>query len=273
MKTHETVADVLTDFRALLGSERWLAREALHCDTLKILSRIEAAMSQGEPVAFVRPSDLRNLHESKKLGISMASILARFESEAGWDAALYTRPAQPAAGPVESTYPKPPASLYPGCSGDPVSCPENEGYGCCGQNTPPDGFDVEAIYSAYKTWPNDIRQKLSLDDLRRMNGWTPPNPTAPPAPVVPDGYSLVPSKMHVSPEQWNAAQFAFGGPGSNEGEPFYDCTLWVGKIENDDGSKTNGLHVSCNECPEEGSITLSEFTTPSPTTKKDDDNG
>ena len=29
------------------------------------------------------------------------------------------------------------------------------------------------IYEAYKTWPADIRAKLSLHDLRRMNGWTP----------------------------------------------------------------------------------------------------
>lgn len=86
----------------------------------------------------------------------------------------------------------------------------------------------------------------------------------PPA-SVPDGYAVVPAKMYVSPEQWDAAQFAFGGPGSNAGEPFYACTLWIGEIENDDGSKTHGLHVSCDECPEEGSITLSEFASP-PTT-------
>lgn len=70
---------------------------------------------------------------------------------------------------------------------------------------------------------------------------------------------MVPKHIHVSPDRWEAAQFAFGGPGSNADEPFYDCTLWVGEIENDDGSKTHGLHVSCDECPEEGSITLSEF--------------
>lgn len=78
--------------------------------------------------------------------------------------------------------------------------------------------------------------------------------------AVTDGYALVPTRMYVSPEQWDAAQFAFGGPGSNSEEPFYDCTLWVGEIESDDGSKTYGLHVSCDECPEEGSITLSEFS-------------
>ena len=89
-----------------------------------------------------------------------------------------------------------------------------------------------------------------------------------PAGAVPEGYALVPAKMYVSPEQWDAAQFAFGGPGTDEGEGFYDCTLWVGEIENDDGSKTHGLHVSCDECPEEGSITLSSLPAacdPSPT--------
>lgn len=27
------------------------------------------------------------------------------------------------------------------------------------------------IYDAYKSWPEDIRKKLSLHDLRRMSGW------------------------------------------------------------------------------------------------------
>lgn len=29
------------------------------------------------------------------------------------------------------------------------------------------------VYEAYKTWPEDIRKKLSLHDLRRMSGWAP----------------------------------------------------------------------------------------------------
>jgi len=29
------------------------------------------------------------------------------------------------------------------------------------------------IYEAYKSWPADIRKKLSLQDLRRMSGWAP----------------------------------------------------------------------------------------------------
>lgn len=27
------------------------------------------------------------------------------------------------------------------------------------------------VFAAYKTWPDDIRRKLSLHDLRRMGGW------------------------------------------------------------------------------------------------------
>lgn len=77
--------------------------------------------------------------------------------------------------------------------------------------------------------------------------------------IVPDGYVLVPKNIFVEAESWEAAQFSFGGPGTGEGEEFMSCTLWFGDIDNDDGSKTHGLHVSCDECPEEGSITLSEF--------------
>ena len=37
--------------------------------------------------------------------------------------------------------------------------------------------DALSIYDAYKAWPADIRAKLSLHDLRRMDGWAPkPDP-------------------------------------------------------------------------------------------------
>lgn len=36
---------------------------------------------------------------------------------------------------------------------------------------------ADDIYTAYRTWPIDLRAKLSLHDLRRMSGWAPrPNP-------------------------------------------------------------------------------------------------
>lgn len=31
----------------------------------------------------------------------------------------------------------------------------------------------EEIYEAYMKWPEDIRKKISIHDLRRMNGWMP----------------------------------------------------------------------------------------------------
>lgn len=82
--------------------------------------------------------------------------------------------------------------------------------------------------------------------------------------VRPDGWTLVPERIGIQPEAWEAAQFVFGGPGTSEDDPFYPCTLWVGEIEDDDGNKVHGLHVSCDECPEEGSVTLAEFALPEP---------
>ena len=81
------------------------------------------------------------------------------------------------------------------------------------------------------------------------------------AQVVGDDFVVVARQMHVDADAWEAASFAFGGPGTGEGEAYMDCTLWIGEVEQDDGSKLHGLHVSCNECPEEGSITLSTFPT------------
>lgn len=41
-------------------------------------------------------------------------------------------------------------------------------------------------------------------------------------------------------------------------------TLWVGRLDDcgPDGSSRYGIHISCNECPEEGSVTLAEFDAP-----------
>lgn len=82
--------------------------------------------------------------------------------------------------------------------------------------------------------------------------------------VVPDGYVLVPEKFGIPADAWGAAAFAYGGPATGEGENYMDCTAWVGYIEDDDGAKRYGLHVSCDECPEEGSITVAEFPEASP---------
>lgn len=41
-------------------------------------------------------------------------------------------------------------------------------------------------------------------------------------------------------------------------------TLWVGRLDDcgPDGSSRYGIHISCNECPEAGSVTLAEFDAP-----------
>jgi len=88
--------------------------------------------------------------------------------------------------------------------------------------------------------------------------------------AVPDGWALVPEKISISSEAFDIAQMVFGGPGSNEGETFYDCTAWFGECTQDDGVTVYGLHLSCDECPEEGSVTLAEFNAaPHPKTRLD----
>ncbi|RIA19023.1 hypothetical protein DFO63_4141 [Stenotrophomonas sp. AG209] len=79
---------------------------------------------------------------------------------------------------------------------------------------------------------------------------------------VPAGFVLVPKQFGIPAEAWDAAAFAFGGPSTGEDQPFLDCTAWIGEITGDDGEKAHGLHISCDECPEEGSITLAEFAAP-----------
>lgn len=108
------------------------------------------------------------------------------------------------------------------------------------------------------TWCASSCGGLEIQYVRADLATTPAQPEA----GVPEGYVLVPEKIGVPAENWEAAQFAFGGPGTGEGEAFMDCTLWIGEITDDDGKLIHGLHVSCDECPEEGSITLSAFPAP-----------
>ena len=82
---------------------------------------------------------------------------------------------------------------------------------------------------------------------------------APAAAGVPDGWALVPKQFSIPAEAWDAAAFAYGGPATGEGEPHLDCTAWIGEVVGDDGERAHGLQISCDECPEEGSITLAEF--------------
>lgn len=75
-----------------------------------------------------------------------------------------------------------------------------------------------------------------------------------------------PQSVTVEASAWEAAAFHFGGPGTSEDGEYLDCTLWVGEIDNEEGEpKVFGLHIMCNECPEEGSITIAELPRQAPT--------
>jgi len=77
---------------------------------------------------------------------------------------------------------------------------------------------------------------------------------------IPAGFVLVPEKFGIPADVWEGVEFVIGGPGTGEGEAYLDSTAWIGDLMQDDGSSIYGLHLSCDECPEEGSVTLSVFT-------------
>lgn len=78
------------------------------------------------------------------------------------------------------------------------------------------------------------------------------------AEAVPEGYVLVPQQMHLSADAMESLCFHCGDGGFAFGD-FTDGLLWVGDIENDDGTKTYGLNIATAEYPEEGSANVSEF--------------
>lgn len=82
-----------------------------------------------------------------------------------------------------------------------------------------------------------------------------------PAPAVPEGWKLVPEKIHLDPDSLVALS-TISGNGDNAAQSVEDwnfTTLWIGDCVDDDGNAVHGLHASCDECPEEGCVTLAEF--------------
>lgn len=78
------------------------------------------------------------------------------------------------------------------------------------------------------------------------------------AEAIPEGYVLVPQQMHLSADAMESLCFHCGDGGFAFGE-FTEGLLWVGDIENDDGTKTYGLNVATADYPDEGSANISEF--------------
>lgn len=86
---------------------------------------------------------------------------------------------------------------------------------------------------------------------------------------VPEGYALVPERMHLDADTLAAIGFVAGGASDDDAraeEPkaWSEAILWVGNIVGDDGKETYGLNVANAEYPEEGSAQLVEFEQPRP---------
>lgn len=83
--------------------------------------------------------------------------------------------------------------------------------------------------------------------------------------VVPEGWALAPSEIHLSAADIELIS-AMCGDGDEEAGygPYQDGTLFIGYAQLDEGPKVYGLHLSCDECTEEGVTTLAEFAAPKP---------
>lgn len=76
--------------------------------------------------------------------------------------------------------------------------------------------------------------------------------------TVPYGYSLVPSTIYLDESDIESICSQCGDGGGNYGD-FTRGILWVGNIQDDEGNITHGLHISSDDYPEEGGITLAKF--------------
>lgn len=87
--------------------------------------------------------------------------------------------------------------------------------------------------------------------------------------AMPDGWTIAPQEIHLSASDIELINGMCGDGNEESGYgPYQDGTLYIGYAMQDDGSKVYGLHISCDECPEEGVTTLAEFAAaPSPSRK------
>ncbi|WP_052058945.1 hypothetical protein [Pectobacterium brasiliense] len=79
------------------------------------------------------------------------------------------------------------------------------------------------------------------------------------SPALPDGWALVPKEIHL-----DANKIEFIAQQCGDGDHMYgDYTsgiLWIGEVDYD-GKPIYGLHISSGDYPEEGCLTLAEFST------------
>jgi hypothetical protein len=109
--------------------------------------------------------------------------------------------------------------------------------------------------------------------VEHWNSWADAKDKIPPAPetpatdaflaevqasAIPEGHTLVPQQMFLSAEAMEGICFHCGDGGFAFGE-FTDGILSVGAIDDSDGQKIYGLHISTADYPEEGYATVCEF--------------
>jgi hypothetical protein len=79
--------------------------------------------------------------------------------------------------------------------------------------------------------------------------------------AIPEGFVVVPDRINLPAESMEGICFHCGDGGHKFGE-FTEGTLFIGEVENDDGSKVYGIHIATADYPEEGCATICEFSQP-----------
>jgi len=77
--------------------------------------------------------------------------------------------------------------------------------------------------------------------------------------AIPEGFVVVPDRIDLPAESMEGICFHCGDGGHKFGD-FTGGTLFIGEVENDDGSKVYGIHIATADYPEEGCATICEFS-------------
>jgi hypothetical protein len=110
----------------------------------------------------------------------------------------------------------------------------------CSHEEPSETDDIVALYRSLETPATDA----AIANIQ--------------AHAIPDGWKLIPEELHISEEGIELICSQCGNGDEEYGE-FVDGVFRVGEVETDDGKKVYGLHVTCADYPEEGSVTIAIF--------------
>jgi hypothetical protein len=145
--------------------EAYHHKVAWHSNKLKLREAWDARAAAAAAVRSRIYAALRSIRynaehgsQDRPLHVRLAMIAKEAnETIQAMEAALIAAAPQPAAVKEDLTTARP---EYPECSGDPASCPENEGYGCCKPNPRPEakagaGDPVSVAYEVRKWCSGD----------------------------------------------------------------------------------------------------------------------